>query len=86
MLSERKSAKSEEYYYAYRLNGKMTDDELKEALKKLEFTSNDVQDEFFREYWNRTMGQKEDLTNGIERIFCASSGLTKLSARIRFTF
>ncbi len=66
---EQKSTKSEEYYYAYRLNGKMTDDALKDKLEKLEFTSGDVEDPFFQEYWERTMGRKDDLTNGIEELF-----------------
>ena len=66
---EQKSTKSEEYYYAYRLNGKMTDDVLKDKLEKLEFTSDDVEDPFFQEYWERTMGRKDDLINGIEELF-----------------
>lgn len=37
MRKEGKSAKSEEYYYAYLLNDRMTDDELKDELKELEF-------------------------------------------------
>lgn len=65
---EQKSTKSEEYYYAYRLNGKMTDDALKDKLEKLEFTSGDVEDPFFQEYWERTMGRKDDLTNGIQEL------------------
>lgn len=66
---EQKSTKSEEYYYAYGLNGKMTDDALKDKLEKLEFTSGDVEDPFFQEYWERTMGRKDDLINGIEELF-----------------
>ena len=66
---EQKSTKSEEYYYAYRLNGKMTDDVLKDKLEKLEFTSGDVEEPFFQEYWERTMGRKDDLINGIEELF-----------------
>lgn len=65
---EQKSTKSEEYYYAYRLNGKMTDDALKDKLEKLEFTSDDVEDPFFQEYWERTMGRKDDLMNGIQEL------------------
>ena len=68
LRAEEKSIKSEEYYYAYRLNGAMTDDELKDRLEKLEFTSGDVEDPFFQEYWNRTMGQKDDLTDGIQEL------------------
>lgn len=68
LRAEEKSIKSEEYYYAYRLNGAMTDDELKDRLEKLEFTSGDVEDPFFQEYWDRTMGKKDDLTDGIQEL------------------
>lgn len=68
LRAEEKSIKSEEYYYAYRLNGAMTDDELKDRLEELEFTSGDVEDPFFQEYWDRTMGQKDDLTDGIQEL------------------
>lgn len=68
LRAEEKSIKSEEYYYAYRLNGAMTDDELKDRLEELEFTSGDVEDPFFQEYWDRTMGKKDDLTDGIQEL------------------
>ena len=68
LRAEEKSIKSEEYYYAYRLNGAMTDDELKDRLEDLEFSSGDVEDPFFQEYWDRTMGQKDDLTDGIQEL------------------
>ena len=68
LRAEEKSIKSEEYYYAYRLNGAMTDDELKDRLEDLEFSSGDVEDPFFQEYWDRTMGKKDDLTDGIQEL------------------
>lgn len=69
LRKEGKSAKSEEYYYAYHLNGKMTDEELKDKLEDLEFSADDVQDEFFQEYWDRTLGQKDELQDGAKEIF-----------------
>ena len=68
MRKEGKSAKSEEYYYAYLLNDKMTDDELKDELKKLEFSADDVQDAYFQEYWDRTLGREEELRDGIQEL------------------
>lgn len=65
MQKEGKAAKSEEYYYAYLLNDKMTNDELKEELKNLEFSSDDVNDKYFQEYWDRTLGREDELRNGI---------------------
>ena len=44
MRKEGKSAKSEEYYYAYLLNDRMTDDELKDELKD---ETDDIIDEIF---------------------------------------
>lgn len=80
LRAEEKSIKSEEYYYAYRLNGAMTDDELKDRLEKLEFTSGDVEDPFFQEYWDRTMGKKDDLTDGIQELLDGAKKLKELKA------
>lgn len=80
LRAEEKSIKSEEYYYAYRLNGAMTDDELKDRLEKLEFTSGDVEDPFFQEYWDRTMGKKDDLTDGIQELLDGARELKELKA------
>lgn len=83
LRDEGESAKSEEYYYAYRLNGKMTDDELKSELEKLEFAPDDVADEFFLEYWDRTMGRKDELQDGIKELLDGtkelSDGLSELT-------
>ena len=62
------SDKSENYYYAYLLNGKMTDEELKEELKKFEFSVDAVGDAYFKEYWEKTGGKKEDLEKGISEL------------------
>lgn len=80
LRAEEKSIKSEEYYYAYRLNGAMSDDELKDRLEELEFTSGDVEDPFFQEYWDRTMGQKDDLTDGIQELLDGVKELKELKA------
>lgn len=80
LRAEEKSIKSEGYYYAYRLNGAMTDDELKDRLEELEFTSGDVEDPFFQEYWDRTMGKKDDLTDGIQELLDGAKELKELKA------
>lgn len=80
LRAEEKSIKSEEYYYAYRLNGAMTDDELKDRLEALEFTSGDVEAPFFQEYWDRTMGKKDDLTDGIQELLDGAKELKELKA------
>ena len=68
LQKEGKSAKSEEYYYAYKLNDAMTDDELKAELKKLSFSSDDVDDVYFQEYWDRTLGREEEFRDGINEL------------------
>lgn len=80
LRAEEKSIKSEEYYYAYPLNGAMTDDELKDRLEELEFTSGDVENPFFQEYWDRTMGKKDDLTDGIQELLDGVKELKELKA------
>lgn len=57
------SDKSEEYVYAYRLNGKMTNEELKKEIKNLKVSPEHVGDVYFREYWERTAGKKDELAN-----------------------
>lgn len=69
------SEKSEEYVYSYRLNGKMTDEELKKELKKLQFSPEKVQDSYFQEYWDETAGKKEELQDGIKELTDGSKKL-----------
>lgn len=77
-----KSEKTEEYVYAYRLTGKLTNAQLKEELKKLEFSAEDVKDTYFQEYWDQTMGKKDDLEDGINDLMDGarelSDGLSEL--------
>ena len=47
LKSTEKSEKTESYYYAYRLNGKMTDEELKEQIKEFEFSAEEIEDVYF---------------------------------------
>ena len=63
-----KALRSEEYLYAYRLNGAMTDDALRERLKALEFDPEAVEDPFFREYWDRTGGKRDEMLDGADEL------------------
>ncbi len=58
----------EDYCYAYRLNDKLTHDELKEKIKALEFDYTEVEDKYFREMLDDTLGRKEDLQEGINEL------------------
>lgn len=58
----------EEFCYAYRLNGSMTDNELKEKIKSLEFDYEKVEDKYFREMVEDTLGKKEGIQEGINKL------------------
>ena len=68
LLAEHKYDKTESFIYAYRLNGAMGQDDLKELLNEFEISAEEIEDEYFREYWSRTGGKKEELTDGIEKL------------------
>ena len=77
------SIQSEEYIYAYRLNGAMSQKQLKNKLKKITFNPDDVDDPYFKDYWKETAGKKDDIKDGIKKLTDASTqmsdGLNKLS-------
>lgn len=84
---ERKSIRSEEYIYAYLLNGKMTEQDLKEKLQELDIEAENIDDSSFQEYWKRTGGRLDnfrealdELTGGAEEL---SDGLSEFSAETR---
>lgn len=68
LYASNESLSSQEYYYAYLLNGKMSDDELKKTLEDIEFNVNDVDDYFFRDYWKRMTGKKDDLLEAVDKL------------------
>ena len=69
------SESSEEFYYAYLLHGAMSEDELKDILEDIDFDVEDVDDEYFREYWDRMVGRKDDLLEGIDELKDGASEL-----------
>ena len=62
------SLSSEEYYYAYMLGGNMSEDELKKTLEDIEFKVSDIDDEYFKEYWKRMTGKKDDLLEAVDKL------------------
>ena len=58
------SVNSEEYYYAYLLNGAMTEDELKDYLEDIEFDVYDIDDPYFKEYWDKVAGKNKRYRKG----------------------
>ena len=68
MLSSGNYLSTEQYCYAYLLNDSMTDDELRELLEEYEIDPQDIQDEYFTEYWDRMTSQRDELTEGIDEL------------------
>lgn len=68
LLKSGKSAKSEQYTYSYIHNQKISDEKLKEYLKELEFSPDAAPDKYFREYWEKTGGQREDILDGVNEL------------------
>jgi putative ABC transport system permease protein len=68
LKSSENYTKTEEYTYAYRLNSRMTDNELKDYLGNLDFDIDNIKDPYFKEFWDRTAGKKEDIRNGINKL------------------
>lgn len=71
-----KSVQSEEYVYAYLLNGQLTSDELREKLKESELDPESVDDPYFREYWDETAGKKEEFEEGIAELVDGARALS----------
>lgn len=67
--------KTESLRYAYLLNGKITHDELKENIKDFEFDYNDIEDKYFREMLDDTLGRKENIQKGINELYDGSKEL-----------
>lgn len=65
LLSEGNSVKAEEYVYSYLLNDSMTDDELREILEDIVIAPEEVEDEFFQEYYKEQTAGKKELEEGI---------------------
>lgn len=76
--------KTEDIRYAYRLNGVISHDELKDIIKDLEFDYNDIEDKYFREMLDDTLGRKEDIQEGIDELYDGSKeladGLSELTS------
>lgn len=57
--------RSETYLYAYKLGENVTDKDLKDYLKDIKIEADEVDDELFKEYWERTAGVPDKLTEAV---------------------
>lgn len=69
--------KTEDIRYAYRLNNKISHDGLKEIIKDFEFDHTEIEDEYFREMLDDTLGRKEDIGEGINELYNGSKELAE---------
>lgn len=68
--------KAEEYIYAYKLGDGVTDDDLKEAIKDLDFDYTTVEDKYYRETIDEIMESREELEDGVNELYDGSEELT----------
>lgn len=76
LRAEEQSLWSEEYVYAYLLNNRLTDKELKEMLQDFRLSAEDVEDVYFQEYWDRTGGKLEEFKEGLNELTDGSKDLS----------
>ena len=67
--------KAEDLCYAYRLNGKATDDELKEMIEDFDFDYKKVTDKYYLETIKDVLKQRDDISNGIDKLYDGSQTL-----------
>ena len=79
-----KSVQAEEYVYAYRDNGVTAKEEIKDTLKDFSIQADEIDDPYFKEYWEDTGGIGEKIRDGIRELSDGSrelsDGLDELTA------
>ena len=70
------SVSAEEYLYAFRLGGSLTDEELREKLRGFSFDPDTVEDVYFRDYWDRNYGRRDDLLDAADALADGSRELS----------
>lgn len=82
-IIENTQQKAQEYAYSYRLGEGITDIELKDKIKALEFDYTKVEDKYFKESVQEALDQKDKIENGVSDIHSGakelSDGLSELS-------
>lgn len=69
--------KAEDLCYAYRLNDKATDDELKEMIEDFDFDYKKVTDKYYLETIKDVLKQRDDISNGIDKLYDGSKDLSE---------
>ena len=77
------SVKTETYLYAFRLKGKTTCDDVKDALEDIKVDTDRIDDEYFQEYWDRTGAAINDFKDGIKELKSGANELADGMAELK---
>lgn len=77
------SVKTETYLYAFRLKGKTTCDDVKDALGDIKVDTDRIDDEYFQEYWDRTGAAINDFKDGIKKLKSGANELADGMAELK---
>lgn len=77
------SVKTETYLYAFRLEGKTTCDDVKDALEDIKVDTDRIDDEYFQEYWDRTGAAINDFKDGIKELKTGANELADGMAELK---
>lgn len=77
------SVKTETYLYAFRLKGKTTCDDVKDALGDIKVDTDRIDDEYFQEYWDRTGAAINDFKDGIKELKSGANELADGMAELK---
>lgn len=77
------SVKTETYLYAFRLEGKTTCDDVKDALEDIKVDTDSIDDEYFQEYWDRTGAAINDFKDGIKELKSGANELADGMAELK---
>lgn len=71
-IRDSSTQKAEDYTYAYRLGSGITDDEIKDRIKNLEFDATKVTDVYFKETIEEMLNDRQTIEDGLDKL-CTST-------------
>ncbi len=63
-----KAQKAETYLYTYKFNKDIDNDGLKDYLKSIKIDADQIDDDLFQEYWDRTGGVEDELRDAVSEL------------------
>ncbi len=68
LLKDGKSVKAQEYVYAFLLNDGISEEEWKERLQELTIEAEEIEDMYFREFWQEQTTERQELEDGLTEL------------------